>query len=199
MLQSKYLDSQDPATAGAEAQEETIQEETVQEEDPSRDAMLPPGYVMLLKIARARRLLMKGGEPDADRAAALLIDDCKNGRIGRLSLDRPQDAEQMEEERRAFTAAQEQEKEAAARKKAAAGAGSSRAASAEKDRGKTRGNPGRKGRQDTRGRSADRGGQSTRGRSADRGGQSARGASSGKGGAKSGRKTDRDRGRQGRG
>ena len=198
MLESKYLTSQDPARAADAAQEETTGREPVQE-DLSREAMLPPGYVMLLKIARARRLLMKGGEPDADRAAALLIDDCKNGRIGRLSLDRPQDAEEMEEERRAFTAAQEQEKEAAARKKAAAGAGSSRAGSGENDRGKTRGNPGRKGGQDTRGRSAERGGQSARGRSADRGGQSARGASSRKGGAKSSRNRDRDRGRQGRG
>ena len=196
MLESKYLTSQDPAGAADAAQEETAGREPVQE-DLSREAMLPPGYVMLLKIARARRLLMKGGEPDADRAAALLIDDCKNGRIGRLSLDRPQDAEQMEEERRAFTAAQEQEKEAAARKKAAAGAGSSRAGSGENDRGKTRGNPGRKGGQDTHGRSAERGGQSARGRSADRGGQSARGASSRKGGAKSSRNRDRDRGRQG--
>ena len=72
--------------------------------------MFPPGYVLLLKIARARRLLMKGGEPDADRAAAMLIDDCKNGRIGRISLDRPGDAGKMEEERLAFTAARKQEK-----------------------------------------------------------------------------------------
>ena len=72
--------------------------------------MLLPGYVLLLKIARARRLLMKGGEPDADRAASMLIDDCKNGRIGRISLDRPRDAGKMEEERLAFTAARKQEK-----------------------------------------------------------------------------------------
>lgn len=74
------------------------------------EEMLPPGYVLLLKIARARRLLMKGGEPDADRAASMLIDDCKNGRIGRISLDRPRDAGKMEEERLAFTAARKQEK-----------------------------------------------------------------------------------------
>ena len=199
MLQSKYLDSQDPATAAAQAREETMQEETVQEEDPSRDAMLPPGYVMLLKIARARRLLMKGGEPDADRAAALLIDDCKNGRIGRLSLDRPQDAEQMEEERRAYTAAQEQEKEAAARKKAAAGARASRAGSGENDTEKTRGSFSRRGGQSARGRSAERDGQNSRGRTSGRGGQSARGTSGRKGGGKNDRNRDRDRGRQGRG
>ncbi len=199
MLQSKYLDSQDPATAAAQAREETMQEETVQEEDPSRDAMLPPGYVMLLKIARARRLLMKGGEPDADRAAALLIDDCKNGRIGRLSLDRPQDAEQMEEERRAFTAVREQDKEAAARRKAAAGTGISRARSGGNDAEKTRGSYSRRGGQSSSGRSGERSGQSTRGRSGERGGQSTRRTSGSKNSGKNSRGSDRGRGRQGRG
>ena len=53
------------------------------------------GYALLLEIARARRLLKKGGEPDAERAAAMLIDDCRNGRIGRISLDLPREAEAM--------------------------------------------------------------------------------------------------------
>ena len=87
--------------------ENALPEETSQTQE---EEMLPPGYVLLLKIARARRLLMKGGEPDADRAAAMLIDDCKNGRIGRISLDRPGDAGKMEEERLAFAAARKQEK-----------------------------------------------------------------------------------------
>lgn len=58
------------------------------------------GYALLLQIAEARRLLQKGGVPDAARAAAMLIDDCKNGRIGRISLDSPQEAGRMEELRR---------------------------------------------------------------------------------------------------
>ena len=107
--------------------------------DPEdQDAMLPPGYALLLRIARARSLLMKGGEPDADRAAAMLIDDCKNGRIGRISLDRLQDAEQMEEERLASAAARKQEKEKEneeARKKAARSAGSSRSAAGKSSAG----------------------------------------------------------------
>jgi ribosome biogenesis GTPase A len=56
---------------------------------------MPAEYERLLEIARARRLLRKGGEPDAERAAAMLIDDCRNGRIGRISLERPQDAAAM--------------------------------------------------------------------------------------------------------
>ena len=107
--------------------------------DPEdQDAMLPPGYALLLRIARARSLLMKGGEPDADRAAAMLIDDCKNGRIGRISLDRLQDAEQMEEERLASAAARKQEKEKEdeeARKKAARSSGSSRSAAGKSSAG----------------------------------------------------------------
>lgn len=231
MLQSKYLDSQNPSdtldnadtmnpadTMGAADTSGTsdkvglsgtldasdaAREETGQEADLSREAMLPPGYAMLLRIARARRLLMKGGEPDADRAAALLIDDCKNGRIGRLSLDRPQDAEQMEEERKAFTAAKEQDKEAAARKKAGAAArsGSSRTGSGEKDAGKSRGSFSRGGGQSTRSGFSQRGGQNTgtRGRSGERSGQSTRGTSVRKGGGKNSRSSDRGRGRQGRG
>ena len=55
----------------------------------------PAGYGLLLEIAKARRLLKKGGAPDAERAAAMLVDDCRNGRIGRISLDLPQEAAAM--------------------------------------------------------------------------------------------------------
>lgn len=58
---------------------------------------VPEGYALLVKIARSRLLLLKGAEPDTSRAAAMLIDDCKNGRLGRISLDRPQDAQAMRE------------------------------------------------------------------------------------------------------
>ena len=117
-LQKKYLNPDSEEESSADPSEE-------------EEAMLPPGYILLLRIARARGLLVKGGEPDADRAAAMLIDDCKNGRIGRISLDRLQDAEQMEKERLAFVTAQQQEKEKekeAARKKAARSAGNKRPA-----------------------------------------------------------------------
>ena len=115
-VEEKYMGSVRDAAGG------TGQEEP--EGDPSD---LPAGYALLLKIARARRLLMKGGEPDADRAAAMLVDDCRNGRIGRISLDRPEDAQAMEEERRQFTAQQQENRETAPRKKtggrSSAGAG----------------------------------------------------------------------------
>ncbi len=43
----------------------------------------------LENIARARVCLMKGAEPDLDKAAALLIDDFRSGRLGRITLELP--------------------------------------------------------------------------------------------------------------
>ena len=89
-VEKKYL------TAGPE----NLKEPATEDKDSA-------GFELLKKIAVSRRLLMKGGEPDAERAAAVLLDDCKNGRIGRISLDRPEDAEAMEEERRKLIREQE--------------------------------------------------------------------------------------------
>ena len=75
--------------------------------------MAPAGFELLRRIAVSRRLLLKGGEPDLERAAAVLLDDCKNGRIGRISLDRPEDAEAMDEERRKLIRDQEAAESAA--------------------------------------------------------------------------------------
>lgn len=74
---------------------------------------LSAGFELLRRIAVSRRLLLKGGEPDLERAAAVLLDDCKNGRIGRISLDRPEDAEAMDEERRKLIRDQEAAESAA--------------------------------------------------------------------------------------
>lgn len=68
---------------------------------------LSAGFELLRRIAVSRRLLLKGGEPDLERAASVLLDDCKNGRIGRISLDRPEDAEAMDEEHRKLIRDQE--------------------------------------------------------------------------------------------
>lgn len=46
-------------------------------------------YEVLSDIALARNCLIKGGEPDLDRAANLLIDDFRGGKLGRISLERP--------------------------------------------------------------------------------------------------------------
>lgn len=46
--------------------------------------------VALLKlICEKRRCYQKGNEPDYEKAAALVIDDFRSGRIGRITLERP--------------------------------------------------------------------------------------------------------------
>ena len=79
---------------------------------------MPAEYELLLEIAAARRLLRKGGEPDAERAAAMLIDDCRNGRIGRISLERPQDAAAMLEAAQQAPAAEKETRRPAGKSRA---------------------------------------------------------------------------------
>ena len=79
---------------------------------------MPAEYELLLEIAAARRLLRKGGEPDAERAAAMLIDDCRNGRIGRISLERPQDAAAMLETAQQAPAAEKETRRPAGKSRA---------------------------------------------------------------------------------
>lgn len=56
---------------------------------------LEKGLAILEACGRARGCLVKGGNVDLDRAAALVLDDFRGGRIGRISLDFP---EVLEEE-----------------------------------------------------------------------------------------------------
>lgn len=44
---------------------------------------------ILMRIAESRKCLGKGGEPDRSRAAALFIDDFRSGRLGRITLEKP--------------------------------------------------------------------------------------------------------------
>lgn len=44
----------------------------------------------LMEIARARNCILKGGEPDYSRAAKVLIDDFRGGRLGRITLELPE-------------------------------------------------------------------------------------------------------------
>lgn len=51
---------------------------------------------LLEDIARARSCLMRGGELDIARAAALLLDDFRSGKIGRVTLECPEDYKDKE-------------------------------------------------------------------------------------------------------
>ncbi|MCH5206353.1 MAG: ribosome biogenesis GTPase YlqF [Oscillospiraceae bacterium] len=44
---------------------------------------------ILTEIAKARGMLISGGEPDTERAAAALLDEFRGGKIGRITLDDP--------------------------------------------------------------------------------------------------------------
>ncbi len=45
---------------------------------------------ILMQIAQNRKCLTKGGEPDYSRAASLLIDEFRGGKLGRITLEKPE-------------------------------------------------------------------------------------------------------------
>lgn len=46
---------------------------------------------ILTEIAKARGMLISGGEPDTERAAAALLDEYRGGKIGKITLETPQE------------------------------------------------------------------------------------------------------------
>ncbi len=50
-------------------------------------------YECLKQIAQSRHCLLKGNELDTEKAARLLLDDFRNGRIGRITLETPKEYE----------------------------------------------------------------------------------------------------------
>ena len=48
-------------------------------------------YIMLGQIAESIHCLIRGNELDTEKAAVLLLDDFRNGRLGRLTLEYPQE------------------------------------------------------------------------------------------------------------
>ena len=55
-------------------------------------------YACLEEIAKNRHCLVRGSELDMEKAARLLLDDFRNGRIGRITLEFPQDYEETDGE-----------------------------------------------------------------------------------------------------
>ena len=55
-------------------------------------------YACLEEIAKNRHCLVRGSELDMEKAARLLLDDFRNGRIGRITLEFPQDYEEADGE-----------------------------------------------------------------------------------------------------
>jgi len=50
------------------------------------------GHDLLATVARARSLIMKGGAPDLNKAAVVLLNDFRSGALGRITLESPDDA-----------------------------------------------------------------------------------------------------------
>lgn len=48
-------------------------------------------YGTLLEVAKSRHCLLRGNEYDMNKAAMLLVDDFRNGRLGRVTLEFPND------------------------------------------------------------------------------------------------------------
>jgi len=48
-------------------------------------------YVCIERIAKNRRCLLKDEKPDTKKAAMILMDDFRNGRIGRMTLEKPEE------------------------------------------------------------------------------------------------------------
>jgi len=48
------------------------------------------GVTLVQGIARRRALLMRGGEPDIEKASSVLLQDYRDGRLGRISLETPE-------------------------------------------------------------------------------------------------------------
>ena len=52
-------------------------------------ALPAEGYALLELAARRRGCLVSGGEPDTERAASLVLEEYRGGKLGRISLERP--------------------------------------------------------------------------------------------------------------
>ena len=53
---------------------------------------------VLEKIAVSRGFIKKGGEPDCERTAKIVLDEFRGGKIGKITLEMPEDIHEMEAE-----------------------------------------------------------------------------------------------------
>ena len=53
-----------------------------------------PGWSLLERAARGRGFLISGGECDTERMAHVLLDEYRSGKLGRFTLELPQEVEE---------------------------------------------------------------------------------------------------------
>ena len=49
------------------------------------------GYELLVRVGKARGMLARGGEINTERAAIAVLDEFRSGKLGRITLERPED------------------------------------------------------------------------------------------------------------
>ena len=54
-------------------------------------------YECLANIAQSRHCLVRGSELDTEKAASILLDDFRNGQLGRITLETPEKAQEQKE------------------------------------------------------------------------------------------------------
>lgn len=55
-----------------------------------------PGHILLEEAGRKRGCMVSGGNVDFTRIAAIVLDEFRGGKIGRITLEKPEDAQVME-------------------------------------------------------------------------------------------------------
>lgn len=55
------------------------------------------GYALLDEVCRGRGFLLRGGEPDMDRCCAVVLDEFRAGKVGRITLETPPSQAQSKE------------------------------------------------------------------------------------------------------
>ena len=86
-----FLTESYPEALGGRYGEEVKAAAGGSEEDSSHSGDLKRAYQVLEEIARARGCLTKGSGLDTAKAAAILLDDFRSGRLGRITLELPPD------------------------------------------------------------------------------------------------------------
>ena len=56
------------------------------------DEVAEDGYAMLELLGRKRGMLISGGEVNLERAAITLLDEFRSGKLGRITLELPEEA-----------------------------------------------------------------------------------------------------------
>ena len=55
------------------------------------------GYDLLVKAGRKRGFVIRGGEVDTERMSRILLDEFRGGKLGRFTLELPEDGETADE------------------------------------------------------------------------------------------------------